>query len=114
MDLWIRTQDKFDLFKVNSIHIMIKPETKAYEIYCNNNYPENILGVYQSEERAISILNEIQNVFLDCDLLILKNIENDKEVFDNYKGISFVTIPKTEPTISYNNKNVGVYEMPQE
>lgn len=49
--LWIRTQDKIRLVKVDKILI------KDSDI---GNYEVGLLGTYKTKERAIEILDEIQ------------------------------------------------------
>ena len=57
MDLWIRSQDKECLTKVNHLY------------FNNNGYIKQqedlILGTYKSKERALEILDEIQNLLND-------------------------------------------------
>lgn len=72
MDLWIRTQDRKNLIKVNKLHLCA--ETKFTDSiygsdtkmeYTGNYFIEsegNKLGVYYSEERALEVLDEIQEV----------------------------------------------------
>lgn len=68
MELWIRSQDKTKLVKVNSLWIMdnqIWMEVPFYENHkklgltasgCNHK-----LATYTTKERAIEVLDEIQN-----------------------------------------------------
>lgn len=56
MNLWIRSQDKEKLIKENNIHysaILNKDHNISDDRY--------ILGTYKSKERALEILDEIQN-----------------------------------------------------
>lgn len=69
MDLWIRSQDKKDLVKVNSLWIMdnqIWMEVPFYENHkklgltiSGHNHK---LAEYETEERALEVLTEIQNM----------------------------------------------------
>lgn len=57
--LWVRTQDKKRLINVNEIYIdanVIKANYKEYYSGCEYVF----LGEYSKEERAIEILDEIQ------------------------------------------------------
>ena len=68
MELWIRSQDKKDLVKVNSLWIMdnqIWMEVPFYENHkklgltiSGHNHK---LAEYETEERALEVLDEIQN-----------------------------------------------------
>lgn len=89
--MWIRTQNKEDLIKCQKISI-IGPGKDVYLLVelTNDNYIE--LGVYKSKERAIEVLDEIQN-----------KIEGKRVLIDAYGDIK---IKKKD-----NNK---VYQMPNE
>ena len=58
MNLWIRSQNKIELTKVNDIKIY-----KASDGFQIINYSENnhviILGLYKTKERALEVLDEI-------------------------------------------------------
>ena len=56
MELWIRSQDKWELHKVE--HLKIEME----ENYFNIMSGINILGTYNTRERALEVLDEIQNM----------------------------------------------------
>ena len=89
--MWIRTQNKEDLIKCQKISI-IGPGNDVYLLVelTNDNYIE--LGIYKSKERALEVLDEIQN-----------KIEGKRVLIDAYGGIE---IKKKD-----NNK---VYQMPEE
>ena len=66
--VWIRTQNKKALIKVNELFIV-----KHYEDYMIMDYPnDNVnsglnLGVYKTQERALEVLDEIQEYIQhDC------------------------------------------------
>lgn len=72
MDLWIRTQNKKALIKVNELFIV-----KSYKDYMITNYPMDYpnddvngglnLGIYKTKERALEVLDEIQEYIQhDC------------------------------------------------
>ena len=56
MELWIRSQDKLKLAKVDFIYTV--EEEKGFVIYGGG--PE--LGTYSSKQRILQILDEIQNI----------------------------------------------------
>ena len=63
MDLWIRTQDREDLVKVKNIHIGERYDS-SYHISANHDDNYVILGKYKSKERALEVLDIIQqNIF---------------------------------------------------
>lgn len=59
MDLWIRSQDKSRLVKCESLSHGVYGSSYEIRVF-TNNYDFQI-GVYESKERAIEILDEIQN-----------------------------------------------------
>lgn len=58
MDLWIRSQDKKKLIKVNEIKIESVIDGNSF-IYSDTTD----LGTYETKERALEVLDEIQNLF---------------------------------------------------
>lgn len=82
MELWIRTQDKECLMKVDRIDISDNNTIMAngFEIW---------LGAYKSKERALEVLDEIQNHIQ----------KQGKTELDNEVGLKY-----------YGN----IYEMPKE
>jgi hypothetical protein len=55
MDLWVRSQDKLALTKVNSIGIEYDKKLVGYGNICVK------LGEYETKERALEVLDEIQS-----------------------------------------------------
>ena len=105
MDLWIRSQDKEDLVKVDNIrikHEYYQKEAKdnygRISAYIDGNYMKSIiyvnsswLGEYKTKERALEVLDEIQH------LLRGHVYESHINKFDIYNG-----------------DDIKVYEMPEE
>ena len=62
MELWIRSQDKIKL--VNNCNLYISSEIKNEYIIedLNNKYLK--LGTYKTKERALEVLDEIQNIII--------------------------------------------------
>ena len=106
--MWIRTQNKEDLIKCQKISI-IGPGKDVYLLVelTNDNYIE--LGTYKSKERAIEVLDEIQNLLIPKVILNTYSIEN--------KETSYSKEPVIEPIINdikvQNNVNM-FYQMPKE
>lgn len=72
MDLWIRTQKRLDMFKVDNIQIM------GCDIYTHTNDGNYTLGEYGTTERALQVLGEIQEA-----------LEN-RICFENYNAMNIV------------------------
>lgn len=74
MELWIRSQDKEMLFKVNN-SLIIKHndnvENGMYFIECDGSK----IAMYKTRERALEVLDEIQQYIL------LPNIDNSTYVY---------------------------------
>jgi len=56
MELWVRSQDKLALTKINSIGIEYDKKLVGYGKICVK------LGEYKTKERALEVLTEIQRV----------------------------------------------------
>lgn len=73
MELWIRSQNKAILRRVKNLYI---PESRSKEhwgIYNSNT----LFGVYRSKERALKVLDEIQDKIKN--MYILENCKLPKE-----------------------------------
>lgn len=64
MELWIRSQDKTKLVKVDNIAYMDSSEDYEKEVHSLWNDCKGILGTYETKERALEVLNEIQEAQL--------------------------------------------------
>ena len=60
MDLWIRSQDKRILQKVDNIFLDANYENKRICNYADDYKTE--LGTYKTKERALEVLDEIQDL----------------------------------------------------
>lgn len=65
MELWIRSQDKECLIRVSNLQYVLKKETNfaiTTEYHYIGTYYDNlkILGTYKTKERALEVLDEIQ------------------------------------------------------
>lgn len=109
MILWVRTQNKKNLYQVNEISID--------EMNGTIRAQQHWLGSYNSIGRCVEVLNEIQNKiqnkFLCKPNCLMKPKDIDREEFylnTMYKG-EFIMQPTTidiEPI----NCDVVIYEMP--
>ena len=85
MELWIRSQDKMALSQIKQVAIEYDKRIIGYNGYCVK------LGEYKTKERALEVLDEIQ------DLLMSKVHDRHINKFDIYNG-----------------DTIKVYEMPKE
>lgn len=78
MELWIRSQSKLSLIKVNNI--CIRENSNIIVSYNDNFKLEDyiILGTYKAKERALEVLDKIQDHISDI---------NDKEYGNEYYPI---------------------------
>ncbi|MDY2804534.1 MAG: hypothetical protein SOT91_04135 [Bacilli bacterium] len=66
MELWIRSQDKKNLVKIRQISLNYQNNKQIIanytpELYENSGGYYELLGTYKTKERALEILDEIQN-----------------------------------------------------
>ena len=86
MELWIRSQDKSCLVNIKAV-IMLNKEIRGYY----NENPNWFLGKYDTKERALEVLDEIQRLITDLQFM---SYEVDSSSFYSYRP--------------------NVYEMPKE
>ena len=100
MELWIRSQDKTSLEKVDSI-----------EIYEQDNgcCRINDFGFYETKERALEVLDEIQHLL--SPMLIFKNCNCTKEMLENIKEAGTCVV---SDNAHIEQIQTCIYEMPEE
>lgn len=94
MELWVRSQDKENLLKVDRLDVngnKIQANFKAY----STGYDYLIIGIYESNDRALEVLDEIEekisllntmSVICDTNSLIsFKNAMGE----DKIKGLAY-------------------------
>lgn len=101
-DLWIRTQDRNSLLKVDNINCC------GTKIYTNNHEAAMFidLGEYDTEERAKEVLNEIQ------DFIVPKVFVPQELRFMSRSG--FMAICKDWKYEDFKEISIGVYSMPRD
>lgn len=67
MNLWVRSQDKTNLVKIRQISLNYQNNKQIIANYIPDFYPNSgeyyeFLGVYKTKERAIEVLDEIQDL----------------------------------------------------
>ena len=119
MELWVRSQDKEELIKVDNIRIKHEYEEKKVNdnygrtcAYINGKYrcsyiytDSTWLGEYKSKERALEVLDEIQKILKPQ--LIIKDSGKIIGTFED-------TIIKEGATYELKDLSTYVYEMPSE
>lgn len=71
--MWIRSQSKKVLLNVNQVVINNTKDESEYYIHGYSERGIDILGVYSTEEKALKVLDEIQDAIEDT---FYYNIEN--------------------------------------
>ncbi len=116
MDLWIRSQDKEVLVKVNDIAV----EMNMIYGYYDKNTEYELLGSYQSKERALEVLDEMQNKIRGKFLLKSKTIlkpettKSAKKYFEDLNNIDLIAGDKNFDIVPINYTDTVIYEMPKE
>lgn len=109
MELWIRSQDKKTLLKCDNITITIDSEDgkniKGYKVV---GYED--LGRYETEKRAIEILDEIQNILSPKYILDSSNI---KPIGDPYYVENGVIFQRYSANGTIQEVSTVVYKMPE-
>ena len=67
MDLWIRRQDKSSIVKVDNLYVSVGNYIcyyveKGKEVSGTYYRPSGEVGRYETKERALEVLNEIQTI----------------------------------------------------
>ena len=98
MEIWIRSQDKTTLIRSYEIYIA-EYGKDSYVIRAKRT--SHILGAYNSFERALKVLDEIQAI-----LKIKMQLQLDKEA-------AFQGLPDNVEGIKVVLNQLAVYEMPK-
>ena len=128
MELWIRSQDRKELYMIKDklylakgslVQTSIAPYEieQHYEVRCR--FGDDILGEYKSESRALEVLDEIQSKIKP--LLYLKpkallkpeDLIGAKKYFEELNEQEFITCDKHFEIIPFSS-NIVVYNMPKE
>ena len=111
MDLWIRSQDKENLLKVDRLDVndnKIEANFKAHYGGCDYL----VIGKYRTNERALEVLDEINQLLKPKMLIKTKQMltpENMKKISENLN--STIISNSLEPIYI---SNCITYEMPEE
>ena len=109
MEVWVRSQDKNRFTQAHNFSYDY--EVNKHIVNCNG-YP---YGVYNSKERCLEIIDEIQKL-LYSDFIIVRNCEVDESVAEYLKPTKSIAYQadNKSPSIEYHEQSVVVYEMPRE
>lgn len=101
MNLWVRSQDKRILQKVDNIFLDANYGNKRISTYDGDNTE---LGAYKTKERALEILDEIQNILKPR--LIIKD---SGKIIGSFED----TIIREGATYELKELSTFVYQMPE-
>ncbi len=101
MELWIRSQDRIALTKINSIGIEYDKKLIGYGNVCVK------LGNYSTKQRALEVLDEIQSI-LKPTIKINYEYDDSQPIMNGEWLKSLKEESKIEELSTY------VYEMPKE
>ena len=106
MELWIRSQDRTTL--IRSYEIYISEQRNTYLIRAKRT--SHILGVYNTIERTLEVLDEIQNILKPKFKLDTSSIqENGRSWVENG-----VILQNYTANVDFIKLDTYVYEMPEE
>lgn len=115
-DLWIRSQDKLVLTKARNI--WIEKSGQYYAIFDDSN--RYYIGIYETKERAIKVLDEIQELmthpiaFLKTEFIKDTPIETSRDIIKNLERIGIKYVGDKDCEIIPTNATNIVYQMPNE
>lgn len=109
MDLWIRSQDKTKLVKINSLEYVEYKDIHSINGYYTNEADNYDLGIYSSKERALEVLDEIHKLLTPK--MIVNNEGRDCVALD---GTIYITNIVSSINSDIQQLSTYVYEMPEE
>lgn len=115
MELWIRSQDKEILLNIKGIQYqnckLVENETVEANILIGfyNCYDNEILGEYETKERALEILTEIQNILSPKYILNASSIKPD----GNFYVENGMIFQKYDANAKIEELSTSVYQMPE-
>ena len=114
MELWIRSQDKINLVKVRQVGVNYQNNKQIIanytpELYENSGEFVELLGIYKTKERAIEVLDEIQNILKPKYILNTSSIKPDGDFYEE----NGVTFQKYNANAKIQELSTFVYQMPE-
>ena len=109
MELWIRSQDKSSIVKVDNLYVSVGNYIcyyveKGKEVPGTYFRPSGELGRYKTKERALEVLDEIQNILKPQ--LITKN---SGKIIGSFED----TLVREGATYELKELSTYVYQMPE-
>jgi len=101
MDLYVRSQDRMILVKVNELAVSKVCNNYTIMVTATDVQHQFMCGTYSTKEKALKVLDEIQNLLIDRYVV-------DKECFLG----SDVFIPSKDAEIKILPKTCMVYQIP--
>lgn len=117
MELWIRSQDGKVLEKIDDLFIQYSTQKKLHMICSHRNLV--YLGGYKTEERALQVIDEIQNKMKQQFLLKPTTMMNQKDILGGknyFEMINDANMIVTDNNFEIEpiNSEVIFYQMPKE
>ena len=106
MELWVRSQDKECLINISNIQYIYKNNMYGLGTYYDNL---KILGTYKTKERAIEVLDEIQNILKPT--IITTGYEC--ELKENIKDKTSFNLDMIPTKTEIQELSTVVYQMPE-
>lgn len=88
MELWIRSQDKRILIKVDNVFLNANYDNKRISTYDGDS--NTTLGEYKTKERALEVLDEIEKLIKP--MIIFQNCQVDKSTIEKIKEIGYCMV----------------------
>lgn len=112
MELWIRSQDKECLLKTDIVMLEEIEENKEYWIYAGHELydPYRVFGVYHKKERALEVLDEIQDILKPKYILDTSSIKPDGNFYKENGAI----FQKYNTNAEIKDLSTFVYQMPED
>lgn len=107
MELWIRSQDKTRLVKVN--YVYMTENNDHLTIYGETIDSAPIVGTYKTKERALEVLDEIQDILKPKYILDASSIKPDGNFYEE-NGMIF---QKYNANAEIKELSTFVYQMPE-
>lgn len=121
MELWIRSQNKEHLVNADRVYYWREFLTDPYSVVHKITTGKETLGKYDSRERCLEILDEVQKI-LSADpvpLLAFTNCNVTEDTYNDlneiYKKGDLLTLYANSPqeNVKIVEKSAVVYEMPE-
>ena len=114
MDLWVRSISKRILLKVDNI-LVVEAENK-HRLYTLSHDEEIELGEYETKERALEVLDEIQKLLMGQDIMCFKNTglkyHDHADLYQAAQENKWVALCD-DAKIEYIAPSIIVYDMPE-